>query len=246
LTGNRLGPVNSWALYYGMDRTVPLDQFDFVVVAPEAWDRVAIRQLQAGGTRVAAYLSMLEVPRATLVAAPADVLVIDGEPAYQVRWGNWILDPRRPGTAARIQALAANLADYYDGLFLDTMGDVESALLPRALCGRLLPATARLVADLRQRFPATALVQNWGLGALLNLTSPYLDGVCWEDFPTGPAQPWQSQLAMRMTEVARRGVQVLALSQNEEPESRQWAQELGFPWYGAPGSYIDMAGGVRQ
>lgn len=240
---NRLAFVKKWGLYYGCGRPAGLGECDLAVVAPEGWDRAAVAALRAGGTRVLAYISVLEVPRSADQPAPAGVLRNGAEPVVQAAWQNWVLDPRRPETADRLYRLAAVHAEAgYDGFFLDTVADVEGDPVPPAMRPLLTPAAARLIAGLRERHPARLLVQNWGFGPMLALTLPYVDGICWEDFPTGAPQPWQTGLAQRLATVQRHGVRVLALSHRPADAAAAWAAQLGFPWYGAPGSYIEWDG----
>lgn len=55
-------------------------------------------------------------------------------------WHNWVLDPRHPAAAQRLVAQARQvLVPGYDGLFLDTWGDVEARELA-PLAGQLVPS----------------------------------------------------------------------------------------------------------
>lgn len=241
----RLSQIKHWALYYGTLNPPALSRYDLVVVAPQAWRGDALARLRAGGARVLAYLSVLEVPKGRREPPPANVLRVDGRAADQPTWSTWILDPRRAETAARVYDQALTLMGQgFDGLFLDTLGDVEDQRLPPGLRSRLIPAVAHLVAGVRARIGGGLLVSNWGLGLLLDLTLPYVDAVCWEDFPMGPPAQWQVELAKRLAEVAAQGVGVLSLSLADSPRPA-WADELGLPWYGAPGSYTEFHGGQK-
>lgn len=244
MASNRLQPLRTWALYYGAIQEPGLAEYDLAVVAPEAWDRAAVTGIQRRGTLMVGYLSVLEVPKRAGEPPPAHVLRVDGTPVEQTRWNNWILDPREEGTRRHLLERArAAAACNFDGFFLDTLGDTESAHIPLLLRSRLLPAAAQLVELLRGRFPDLLLIQNWGLGALLDLTAPYLDAVCWEEFPDGPPQEWEQSLADRLTGFSRQGLTVLALGARAANRAPQWAGQLGFPWYGSPGTYITLARG---
>lgn len=238
MSNQRLARVKTWALYYGHGCPQGLLANDLVVVAPEAWNATGVREARRRGAIMVAYLSVLEVPRVPDTPPPANVLWVDGVAADQPAWGTWILDPRHPDTRARLLHAAGALAAVgFDGFFLDTIGDVENRLLPARLRSLIVPAAAGLVADLRSRFPEQVLVQNWALGATLDLTAPYLDGVCWEDFPLGYPLPWQESVAVRLRAVAGRGLTVLTLSSQAPAKLPMLAAQLGFPWYGAPGAY---------
>jgi hypothetical protein len=200
------------------------------VLEPSGWPGAAARRrLQARGTALLAYLSVLEVPH----MEPA-VLRADGEPVRNPVWGNWVLDPRHPETERRVLATVDLLRnDGWDGLFLDTLDDAE---IPE-----LAPAAARLVAALAAAWPEGALVQNRGLGLLLPLTASFIQGVCWEDFPharLAAGDPGFTRMARGLQTWSARGLHVLAL--NEEAAGGDVAEALGFPWYGAPGAYTAL------
>jgi len=242
----RVAAAKNWALYYGAMRPEGLQECDLVVLAPEGWDPASIQRLKAGGASALAYLSVLEVPRQQGSPPPPHVLRVNGLPMAQEAWNTWILDPRREETRSRLLQIADTLVRQgYDGFFLDTAGDVEDGRIPLRIRTLLLPATAVLVAALRERYPTLALVQNWGLGALLDLTRPHIDAVCWENFPVDDPDPWQEELALRLRRMAGTGLKVLALSAERPEKPPELAAQLGFPWYGAPGSYVEWAGGCR-
>lgn len=176
--------AGSFAVYYGRGSEQVLSSFDLVVVHPDNLKQAAVSYLQAKGTRVLAYISALEVPRDPDRRSPESALRIDGAALVQEQFGNWILDPRTPQAQDRLVSLGQQVADAgFDGVFLDTIGDVEDRRIPAPLRALLLPAAARMVAALVDEVGCGLMVQNWGLQDLLPLTAPYLDGVCWENFP---------------------------------------------------------------
>ena len=235
----RLSGVKTWALYYGTTRPAGLQAYDLAVVAPEGWDKPSVAALKSRGTVAMAYLPVLEQQKRAGSPAPSNVLVVDGKPMEQPLWHTWVLDPRHELTEERVLHMAeALVAQGFDGFFLDTVGDVENVrLLPARLRFLLVPAAARIVAALRHRYPDRPIIQNWGLGALLDLTQQHIDGVCWEDFPTGYPDAWQEQLALRLSALADQGLKVFALNQQPSETPPPLATRLGFCWYGAPSSY---------
>lgn len=235
-----LAGVRTWALYYGSARPEALAQYDLVVVDPAGWDRRSLYALRSKGIRVLAYLPVLEILVEVGEGPPDHVLRVNGAPALQREWGTWILDPRRPATGEGVRLQAERLtASGYDGFFLDTVGDVEDGRWPADLRSLLIPAAAHLVAGLRRSFPRQLMVQNWGFGPLLDLTLPYLDGLCWEACPIELLLPWQHRLAERLRGVAARGTPIFALSSGRA-EPPAWVERMGFLWYGAPGAYIQF------
>lgn len=240
---DRLRYVNRYAVYYGPGDPDLLRGYDLAVVAPEGWSPAVRRQLQSEGVRMIAYVSVLEVPAGPM--PPAGVLRGAGLPLQNQEWGNWILDPRAPETLQRLQNMARELqAAGWDGAFLDTLSDLESPALPAEVRPAVVPAGARLVAAFRASWPGAVLIQNWGFGPLLPLTAPYLDGLCWEDFPYGELTPGSaaSQLAGRLQAWSQQaGLYLFAINLGavDRAAAESAARLRGFHWYGAGQSYVD-------
>ncbi len=236
-----LRTIQSFALYYGMGGEDVLSHFDLALVDPGGRNRVGVRQLKERGAIALAYVSVLEVGRKTGYSPPANVLRWQGDPVANEEFNNWILDPRLAATQQRFDSLVHEaLSLQYDGVFLDTIGDVEDRQFAPAFMGELVPAAAWLVAETARQYPQCLLVQNWGLHRLLPLTAPLLDGVCWEDFPYDEigAVPTVHSGIRRMNSFQNQvGLQVLALNQGiNSPAVARTAQDAaercGFLWYG--------------
>lgn len=250
-----LSSVRSYALYYGWGGEEVLATYDLAIIAPEGHDADGLTRLRQHGTIALAYLGVLETPMHSEELMPEGTLTVDGKPWTNVAFGNWVLDPRSPATRRRVLRLGEEaLALGCQGLFLDTLGDVEDPHLPPALRAQLLPAAASLVAELRRCLPAL-LVQNWGLQHLLPLTAPLLDGVCWEAFPyrSIKADPLAHGAIRKLRQLQADGLRVLALNEGvpEEHEDYGWARTVAtrchFLWYGTS-RYIDLplpCGAVR-
>lgn len=250
-----LSSVRSYCLYYGWDGEEVLATYDLAIIAPEGHDADGLQRLRQHGTIPLAYVGVLETPMHQDAAMPEGALTVAGKPWTNAAFGNWVLDPRSPVTRRRVLRLGEQaLALGCQGLFLDTLGDVEDPHLPPALRAELLPAAASLVAELRRCLPAL-LVQNWGLQHLLPLTTPMLDGVCWEAFPyrSIKADPLDHGAIRKLQQFQAGGLRVLALNESlpHDHEDYGWARTVAtrcqFLWYGTS-RYIDLpqpCGAVR-
>lgn len=237
----RLTGVRRWGLYYGPGAPAALAGYDLAVVAPEAWPQPLRREAAGGGTLLLAYLPALEVPAQG--PPPEGALRVGGGPVVNARFGNYILDPRHPDTVRRVlRQVSALQRAGWAGCFLDTLADVETDLVPAALRPHLIPAAAALVEQIATCWPGAPLVVNWTLGPLLPLVAPYIDGLCWEDFPyrelrhSPPDGPLR-RLAQRVRRLAvLASFAVLALNQApaDPALAAATAAEWGFVWYGTP------------
>lgn len=252
----------NYVLYYGRGLTGLLRRFDLAVVEPAAYSAQEIAAVQAAGTLVLAYQSVLEVhPGLPLyhLAGRQDFLMWGGERVYYPEFGTWLLDPRAEGWQ---DALLAEVGEKvyglgYDGLFLDTVGRIEDPRLRGAYGEGLVIAAARLIMRIRDSLPGALLVQNHGLTHLWPLTAPRLDGLCWENLPAeslmgrGAGAPILEALAAG---TRRAGARLLLLSEGLEPgppagasweEIADLAARRGLLFYRAPGGYtvgINMHG----
>lgn len=233
--------TRSVAVYYGQGSEQVLSSFDLVVVHPDNVKATAVQFLRSKGTRTLAYLSALEIPRDPHRPVPETALRIGDTPLVQEEFNNWILDPRQPRVRDRLYDLAAKVSDLgFDGIFIDTLGDVEDRRIPASLRSLLAPAAAHLVAGLVEEVGCGAIVQNWGLYDLLPLTAPYLDGICWENFPYQRIGllPALHPGVRRMHSLQEQyGLTVIALNQGlsvgkDRKLAKDAAAHCDFIWYG--------------
>jgi uncharacterized protein (TIGR01370 family) len=177
-----LGPVGSWAVYYGdKASSAQLQAPDLLVLEPDhGWEPATVRR---EGQRVLAYLSLGEVHEGRAYykqIAKAAGAIAGKNPDWP---GAHRVDPRSPAWRKLVLDVVAPaiLAKGYDGLFLDTL-DVGAYLEGHGKPGATA-AMASLVCDLHARFPAKFLVANGGW-ALLPQAAGALSGYVTESVYT--------------------------------------------------------------
>lgn len=198
----------SFVVYYGRGPLEGVDGYDIAILEPSGWTTPHHRHLQKDGVKTLAYLSALEVPPWRVPETglqDEDFVMIGGERFLKQPFGNWLANPRSRRWKRYVVETARSLYQRgWDGLFLDTLGDVEDEQLS-ATWGWLIPATAELVQLIRGAFPSRPLIVNNGLWRLVPLIAPLIDGVCWEGNLTTEQlkEPW----AQAMIEFLGRGAQ---------------------------------------
>lgn len=204
-----------------------------------------VRAMQAAGTVVLAYLSVMELaPGApeTRLLGDGDFLCRSGRRLRNEEYGNFLADLRSPRWRGLLLEKAARLLDHYDGLFLDTVADVEHNAVGAVLRDTLPVAAASLLKELRTRWPDHVLVQNNGLGLLSSWTAPLIHGICWENPCIGQTF-WVQRLRALQTE---HGLKVFLLLEAPEGQDTGPAEAVaaanGFLLYAAPSRYL---GAVR-
>lgn len=173
----RLSGVESWVCCYNsVVPTTDIAPYDLAVVDPDA--QIDVAALQAAGTKVVAYLSLLEVQPSRwfwhdIVGTDAilfEKTVFDGyfADARSQEWQQTVIDLIIP----------AILKKGFDGIFLDTIDSAE--YLEVLKDGKRYPgmqrATAVLIEAIRIKFPDKILIANRGF-AMLPDFEPFIDGL---------------------------------------------------------------------
>ena len=245
----RLQSIKNYALYYGIGREQELVEFDMVIVEPKGQTKESIIRLKESGTLVLAYLSVMEIhasdPEAKLLR-DADFLTKKGQRLQNPRYENWLADLSSERWNSLLTRHAVELINdfKYDGLFLDTIGDVEGDFLDLEKRDLLLVAAAHLLRRFRSVFPEQILIQNCGMERLLHYTAQYIDGICWEN-PCLEHRSWFQPIIDNLSRFKRElNLQVFfLLEENTNTRDMQTlvkriAAEKGFLSYTAPSGYV--------
>ena len=185
-----------------------LATYDVAVIDPQSIGGDAearIAQLKAAGTVVIGYLSCMEVAtwhRYRDRVDPAWTIYAEGKP-----WIPWGENHAMTLSEPRWRALVADLVqsevlDYgCDGVFMDTLADIDNPTLPKEFLERELDGLEALMRELRTRYPSVIFIGNWTIQRTLPAVARYADGICWEDF--SPAHFEDAQTAGWMRDIAR-------------------------------------------
>lgn len=253
----RFSLATNYALYYGHERAAELAHYDIAVLEPAGQSVNSLQEIKASGTLVVAYLSVMEVPvwsKVLDLLQASDFLQVQGKPYINPEYGNyWVnLDSQR-WTDLLLQRVKDLMeGEGYDGVFLDTIGYVESRQLSTASRTSLLQAATEIVIKIRTMFPDSIIIQNCGLEELYRLTASYIDGICWENPPFNriDSQEWAGQVIRNLEAVKETyGLQVLLLVEENNSCAREFelvqevAKDKKFLLYYAPSFYT---AGVTQ
>lgn len=186
---NRLLDAKNFIVYYGDGREHELSGFDLAVLEPGGHDKQSIQKLNQAGTLLLAYLSVVEVHPSSSeysLLSESDILKISGQPMSNIEYGTYWADLRSNKWQDVLVHKAGRLLNSgYDGIFLDTIGNIDSFELPPEHKASLVTSAVNLLQRLRKLFPNHLLIQNNGLESLYKYTSELIDGVCWENPPLG-------------------------------------------------------------
>lgn len=245
--------VERFAIYYAAGAVDKLMQFDAVVLEPGHRSQAEIKTLQLSGVLVLAYVSVMEVHAEHplgLFVGEAEFLRQPFPPhdfMIQEEYGNRMVDLTSSSWRGHLLRHVGELLTRhgYDGVFLDTIGDVEMKNIPNSL--QQVEAATEFVEQVRKWFPSSIIVQNNGLEILLRHTAPCLDGVTWENPPLDvpESKAWVAAVAQHLVQVRlKHPMKIYVLFEGSRQNTRSdflrgrsFAQEYGFVPYFSPMHY---------
>jgi len=178
--------IRNFVVSYGQSRTRDMESYDVAIVEPARHTREEIQSLQAKDTFVLAYVSVMEMHTSHQLwpkLSSTDFLKSAGERIYDGQYDTYLLDLTSSSWRGILLRHIGELitVQKYNGVFLDTIGDVERTDIPNAWMQ--VNAAVSLVEEIRNWFEGTIIVQNNGLELLCDRTATYLDGIIWENPP---------------------------------------------------------------
>lgn len=242
--------ASNYALFYGRGKASELVQYEVVVLEPSGQSSDSLREIQRSGTLAIAYLSVVEVPVWSKVFSQlksTDFLQVNVRPYINSEYGNYWVDlASRHWQDLLLQNVSELLDRGYDGIFLDTIGYVESVSLSPLMRAIQLQAAHQIVQRIRTCFPKHILIQNCGLEELYLLNARYIDGICWENPPLNrsESEDWANIVLGNLERVKESyGLQILLLVEENNLCAQEFhliqeiAQRKKFLLYYAPSFY---------
>ncbi|SHK84755.1 endo alpha-1,4 polygalactosaminidase [Alicyclobacillus tolerans] len=223
----RISNLHRFAVYYGRGSLQDLAEYDMVILEPAHYQEEEIQYLKSRQTLVMAYASVIEVPEyhpLYPLLREDDFLRKKGEKIVQPVYGGFYADLASPHWQTLLHRHIGQLLvhAHYDGVFLDTIGNVEWPELPDKT--NQLNAAMQIVASLRKWFPQHGILQNNGLETLVNHTAPFLDAIIWENVPLGDSASaaWIEIVNQRLRNLQQKyAVRTLLLFDRLEQMTRQ-------------------------
>jgi len=250
----RFRGITNYAVYYGRGEAEALSHYDAVIVEPSGQSPENVAQLRARGTLVLAYVSVVEIPEYDpLFAMLAEDDFMRDDEGRRMRndtFGGHLADLSSVRWQGLLKHRIGKLLrlDGYDGVFFDTIGDLEWPNIPPSRYKGLLRNAGQFVKSVRELHPDALLVQNNGLNALCEETAPWLDGICWEnpDFTDKASSRWHAAVWLRLRMlVQNHPITILLLNETDQtgPNDRfehatRLAEQPGIVAYGAPPGYV--------
>ncbi len=265
--------VSSWSLYYGAATTDTVERlggYGLVVIDPHALgqkSKETIAALKEKGCIVAGYLSFVEVAKwhryRSRIPREWYILRDDGSPwnpwaNKEVSWdANLAASLAEPGWRKMLGDLVqSEVLDYgCDGVFMDTLEDVDFHSMPEKEKDRQVEGLRLLMAELDERYPDAFFIGNRTLQRALDAVAPHIDAVCWESFSPksfkdNSSRGWMEMIAKRLKDATDKyGVRVISLwnvdalypeYEDDKAKVLELATERGYIHYSTVGGYSKL------
>ncbi|MHB1485146.1 MAG: endo alpha-1,4 polygalactosaminidase [Saccharofermentanales bacterium] len=238
--------AENYSVYYGTECLKDLIQFDIAIIDFSDSYVETVRALQAKGVLVFAYLSVIEMhpERDGFHLHESQLLKVDGELFQNHEYHTYLADIRNPEWAAFIYGRAQTYLTEYgcDGLFLDTVGDLEDNRIPVNIKYDLIAATVALLEKIKENLNQPLLIQNNGLGLLLNYTKNCVDGICWENPGIGHriTGKFNKVIMKKLKDIQTgNGMKIFLLTEESKYKNRikKFAKKNDYLYYDAPKDY---------
>lgn len=248
--------AKNYVLYYGAGKVNKMTDYDIAIVEPLGQTVNDVEHLKRFNTLVIAYISIMEVSPDNPVfqlLQEEDFLTINGEKIKKEAFETYLLDLQSKRWQGILHHQIGKIIHHsgYDGIFMDTIGDVEGHDLPYPLQQEQMKHAVHLVSSLRRLFPEHILIQNNGLEQLCLQTADYLDGICWENPPFGrkTSETWTAKIVKRLSMLrSKYGIRSFILVDEDVNHrypianitARTVADREGFLFYKTRGQYLTI------
>jgi len=254
MTREKFKSIRNFSVYYGPSNLPGLATYDCVIIEPSRFTDTDIAALRLRGTLVIGYVTAMEVgpvhhPQWSQLAE-SDFLHNGGERIAKESYNTYLLDLTSNRWRALLHQEVGRLLTQrgFDGIFLDTIGDVEDYNLPNSSIQ--IEAAAKIIYEFRRFFPRAIIIQNNGLEALCLQSAPYIDAITWENPPVDlkNSRTWVRLIAERLNSITKQhDVKVMTLFDRSESLTRhEWivrrrfTDANGYLTYFAPTHYLSL------
>lgn len=215
---NILDNIKKFAVYYGYDNEQALMDYELLILEPKAHSEAGLCQLKDAGKLVIAYLSIIEISKddeCFTLLSEDDLLSQSGNLVVNSEYQTYYMDITKEKVRnIIIQRAISYLKSGYDGIFLDTIGNIDYLDLYKQ---ELYEAASLLLSEVKIEFPSCIFIQNNGVLGLCDYTAKYINAICFENPPLSTIGNllWTYSAIKRLnTIVKEHNLKVLLLEEN--------------------------------
>lgn len=184
---NILKDLTNFVVYYGVGQEKKLLNYDLLIVEPKGHTDEGIHFLKKNKKTIIAYVSFLEISKNDEIfnlIVEDDFIKINNKIIKNEEYDTFYLDISKEKVQNLIIQKATQLLNCgYDGLFIDTVGNIDFLNIPYDYKEKLLNAVLLIFKKIKSEFENCILVQNNGIVNVCDYTNVYLDAICFENPP---------------------------------------------------------------
>ncbi|MBX9998587.1 endo alpha-1,4 polygalactosaminidase [Priestia aryabhattai] len=232
--------ISNYKVYYGPPTRTLLDKmkkYDMVIIEPSYYSKSDIKTLKEQGTLVFGYLSTMEVnnwnKRIIKQTIPGDYFYKNGKKVYFPEWDSYLMNiSSHHYQKILLGQLKSSIVNKgFDGVFLDTVGDIDNQQMDKNNHVRQQKGMALFCKSIKNQYPYLLTIQNSGFPTLKDYTIPYIDGVMWESFSvsTVSTDAWSLKQIKILNQLQKDfSLVVLTVSSENESQSSSFAKKNHF------------------
>lgn len=240
-----LSGAKSYKVYYDFPSKKIIKnmaRYDVVIVEPQYYTKELVKTIQAKGTKLYGYVSVMESDNwnkyRMSAIAESDYYLRDGKKVHFEMWDSYLMDL----TSEHYQEVLFNeikeqvVDKGFTGVFFDTVGDIDDQFYYTDLKTHDVQAKAfvSLLDRTVSEFEQLSLIQNWGFELFKGYTHSYMDGIMWENFEysTVAKDEWALNQINSLKALQKdNDFQVLTLSFNQKWQSTKFSRDNVFVHY---------------
>lgn len=231
--------INNFVIYYGSDKEDRLCRYDAVIIEPSGHTPQGLQVIKAKKCLAIGYLSVIEINPSDSrfrYLKDEDFVKCNGQREFNSDYGNYLVDIRSKRWQDILMHECGRLIEDqgYDGIFLDTIGNVEHPRILKEHQNALINECVLFLHRLRERYPEHILIQNNAVEKLIGYTSGIVDGICWENPPINvkKSRLWMNEIIRRLNQVKEQDkTKILIVLESEDPDDERKLQlfdDLGY------------------
>jgi hypothetical protein len=237
-----LSRVSDYKIYYGEandDIVEKLGSYDLAIIEPHEFTKDQITKLNETETITLGYISIMELENwnegFVEKVQETDYYYSNNEKIYIDKWDTYLMDISNPHYRQIIleEIQEEILSKGFDGIFLDTAGDIDDFFLkkPKDL-QKLRNGYVTLLKDIKKQNKQLILLQNWGFDTYKNASNPYIDGVLWENFSKSRNQhdKWSQNWIKYFNAEQKKG-KLAVFTVSPDDSGKSYSEKIGFVSY---------------
>lgn len=241
----------NFIIYYGHNEENALSKYDIAIIEPNGHTKQEIEYLKREGTLTIGYISVVEInpqDRRMRYLKDEDFIRINGAREVNTIYGNYLADISSQRWQDILMHEVGRIIDGlgYDGIFLDTVGNVEHHDLMEAYGSAMMNDMVLFMKRIRAKYPDHIIIQNNAVEKLINFTANIVDAICWENPPFNQRESrlWMKEIIDRLSASQRDdNLKILIVLESDNPSDYRRLQQFdssGYLTYLSPYNYLEI------